>query len=239
MLVIKRFRERKKVFRERKLSEKFVQNGVFFSWEWSSIYRQENPTVTAGGPGGSKDFLKHQDEHLKVLTRAHSEKLKQKVELRKKMFDQYVWTRDEHFDPNLKTEPEPYRHRTETVPTPGIRYGFMEATSKSNVREGISGKNISDLNMGDQNVGDGIGVFMLAGKFSSKTKSYANLLVEELIGLVDKIDSGALDDEIYVLTTTERAAAHALVMELAKGFEYVNSDSDTSCVEPNRVTPGV
>ena len=52
MLVIKRFSERKKVFRERKLSEKFVQRGVFFSWKWSSIYRQENPTVTAGGPGG-------------------------------------------------------------------------------------------------------------------------------------------------------------------------------------------
>nr|GEW99978.1 putative reverse transcriptase domain-containing protein [Tanacetum cinerariifolium] len=151
--------------------------------------------------------------------------------------------------------------------------GFIEATGKSNMREGIVGKNISDLNMSDQNVGDGIGVLMLAGKFSSKTKSYANaasgvsvdntnlgatsiksplklnkplvilgVLItskEELIGLVDKIDSGALDDEIYVLTPAERTAAHALVMELASNFEYMNSDSDTSCEEPNRVTLGV
>ncbi|GKC26993.1 hypothetical protein Tco_1034287 [Tanacetum coccineum] len=51
MLVIKRFRERKKVFRERNLSEKFVKRGVFLCWEWSSIYRKENPTVTAGSPG--------------------------------------------------------------------------------------------------------------------------------------------------------------------------------------------
>ncbi|GKE24344.1 hypothetical protein Tco_1435856 [Tanacetum coccineum] len=62
---------------------------------------------------------------------------------------------------------------------------------------------------------------------------------EELIGLVDKIDSGALDDEIFVLTIAERATAHALVMELARGFEYVYSDSDTSSEDPNRVTPGV
>nr|GEZ73597.1 hypothetical protein [Tanacetum cinerariifolium] len=51
---------------------------------------------------------------------------------------------------------------------------------------------------------------------------------EELIGLVDKLESGALDDVIFGLTTTEREAAHALVIELARGFDYVNSDSDTS-----------
>ncbi|GJV18043.1 hypothetical protein Tco_1363366 [Tanacetum coccineum] len=33
---------------------------------------------------GNKDFIKHQDAHLKVLTRAQSEKLKQKAEVRKK-----------------------------------------------------------------------------------------------------------------------------------------------------------
>ncbi|GKG50788.1 hypothetical protein Tco_0538912, partial [Tanacetum coccineum] len=105
---------------------------------------------------------------------------------------------------------------------------------KSNMREGIAGKNISDLNMGDQNVGDGIGVSMLAGKFSSKTNSYANVASgasvvinkhdatsikphikltkpvvilgvsivskKEFIGLVDKIESGALDDVISGLT---------------------------------------
>ncbi|GJY67683.1 zinc knuckle CX2CX4HX4C containing protein [Tanacetum coccineum] len=60
---------------------------------------------------------------------------------------------------------------------------------------------------------------------------------EELIGLVDKIDSGALDDVISGLTTAERQDAHALVLELARGFDYVNSDSDTSSEEPIRDTP--
>ncbi|GJX03958.1 hypothetical protein Tco_0189874 [Tanacetum coccineum] len=54
MLVIKRFREIKKIFRERKLSENFVLRGVIFCKKWRSIYRQENPTVTGGGPGGPK-----------------------------------------------------------------------------------------------------------------------------------------------------------------------------------------
>nr|GEV24509.1 hypothetical protein [Tanacetum cinerariifolium] len=31
-----------------------MQRGLCFSWEWCSIYRQENPTVTAGGPGGPR-----------------------------------------------------------------------------------------------------------------------------------------------------------------------------------------
>ncbi|GJV95070.1 hypothetical protein Tco_1546647 [Tanacetum coccineum] len=57
MLVIKRFRERKKIFRERKLSENFMQRGLIFCKEWSSIYRQENPTVTGGVEfcGGEED----------------------------------------------------------------------------------------------------------------------------------------------------------------------------------------
>ncbi|GJR65602.1 hypothetical protein Tco_0011667 [Tanacetum coccineum] len=58
----------------------------------------------------------------------------------------------------------------------------------------------------------------------------------ELIGLVDKIKSGALDDVIYGLTTAKRETAHALVLKLAKGVDYVNSNSDTSSEEPNRVT---
>ncbi|GJV31939.1 hypothetical protein Tco_1392339 [Tanacetum coccineum] len=41
---------------------------------------------------GTKDFIKHQDEHFKVLTKAHTKKLKQKAEIRKKRFDQFVWT---------------------------------------------------------------------------------------------------------------------------------------------------
>ncbi|GJW68116.1 zinc knuckle CX2CX4HX4C containing protein [Tanacetum coccineum] len=69
----------------------------------------------------------------------------------------------------------------------------------------------------------------------SKSGSYAGAAERAL----DKIESGALDDVIYVLTTTECEAAHALVLELARGFDYVNSDSDTSSEEPNRVTPGV
>ncbi|GJS89030.1 zinc knuckle CX2CX4HX4C containing protein [Tanacetum coccineum] len=62
---------------------------------------------------------------------------------------------------------------------------------------------------------------------------------EELIGLVDKIESGTLDDVISGLTIDERQAAYALVLELARGFDYVNSDSDTSSEEPVRVTPGM
>ncbi|GKC31723.1 hypothetical protein Tco_1039017, partial [Tanacetum coccineum] len=59
MLVIKRFRERKKIFKERKLSENFMQRGLIFCKEWSSIYRQENPTVTGGGSelGSELTFL--------------------------------------------------------------------------------------------------------------------------------------------------------------------------------------
>ncbi|GKC53648.1 hypothetical protein Tco_1076393 [Tanacetum coccineum] len=59
---------------------------------------------------------------------------------------------------------------------------------------------------------------------------------EKLIGLVNKIESGALDDVIYRLTIDDRQAAHVLVIQLARGFDYVNSDSDTSSEEPYRVT---
>ncbi|GJZ59297.1 zinc knuckle CX2CX4HX4C containing protein [Tanacetum coccineum] len=62
---------------------------------------------------------------------------------------------------------------------------------------------------------------------------------EVFIGLVDKLVSGALDDVISGLTTAKRKAVHALVIELARWFDHVNSDSDTSSEEPNRVTPGV
>ncbi|GKC78222.1 hypothetical protein Tco_1128996, partial [Tanacetum coccineum] len=58
------------------------------------------------------------------------------------------------------------------------------------------------------------------------------LLVENLNGLVDKIKSSALDDVLSGLTTAEHQAAHALMLELARGFDYVNSDSDTSSKEP-------
>ncbi|GJT21910.1 hypothetical protein Tco_0891847 [Tanacetum coccineum] len=50
---------------------------------------------------GTKDFIKHQDAHFKLLTRDHSEKLKQNATLRKKRFDQYVW--------NTNNKPKPER----------------------------------------------------------------------------------------------------------------------------------
>ncbi|GJT24032.1 hypothetical protein Tco_0893969 [Tanacetum coccineum] len=66
MLVIKRFRERKKIFRERKLSENFMQRGLIFCKEWSSIYRQENPTVTGGSPGSPR-YIKVPPSRLRSL----------------------------------------------------------------------------------------------------------------------------------------------------------------------------
>ncbi|GJZ57001.1 hypothetical protein Tco_0612495, partial [Tanacetum coccineum] len=62
---------------------------------------------------------------------------------------------------------------------------------------------------------------------------------EELIGLVEKIESGALDDVIFGLTTADHDVAHALVLDLARGFNYVNSDSDTPSEELDMDTPGV
>ncbi|GKF40256.1 hypothetical protein Tco_0120317, partial [Tanacetum coccineum] len=57
---------------------------------------------------------------------------------------------------------------------------------------------------------------------------------EDLIGLVEKIEAGALDDEIFGLTTAERDAAHALIPDLARCFNYVNLDSDdTPSEEPS------
>ncbi|GJT97740.1 hypothetical protein Tco_1093258 [Tanacetum coccineum] len=54
---------------------------------------------------------------------------------------------------------------------------------------------------------------------------------KELIGLAKKFDSGALDDVISGLTTPECAAAHALVLDLTRGFNYVNSDSYTDDIK--------
>nr|GEW02515.1 protein trichome birefringence-like 19 [Tanacetum cinerariifolium] len=51
----------------------------------------------------SKDFIKHQDAHLKVLTRAHIGKLKKQAELRKKRYDQYEWTLNNRFKPKRIT----------------------------------------------------------------------------------------------------------------------------------------
>ncbi|GKE39808.1 zinc knuckle CX2CX4HX4C containing protein [Tanacetum coccineum] len=48
-----------------------------------------------------------------------------------------------------------------------------------------------------------------------------------------------LDDVIFELNYDERQAAHALVLEVVKGFNYVNSGSDTSSEEPIRGTPGM
>ncbi|GJZ15961.1 hypothetical protein Tco_0551638 [Tanacetum coccineum] len=52
----------------------------------------------------SKDSLKHQDSHLQVLTRAHNEKLKRRVDLRKKRFDQYVWIVNNRYKPDRITD---------------------------------------------------------------------------------------------------------------------------------------
>ncbi|GKC82942.1 hypothetical protein Tco_1138659 [Tanacetum coccineum] len=59
---------------------------------------------------------------------------------------------------------------------------------------------------------------------------------EELIGLLDKLEFGALDDVIFGLTIAERDAAHALVLDLARGFNYMNSNSDTPSEELNKDT---
>ncbi|GKB49992.1 hypothetical protein Tco_0900745, partial [Tanacetum coccineum] len=77
------------------------------------------------------------------------------------------------------------------------------------------------------------------GKSSSPVLVFLVVSKEELIVLVDRIEFGALDDVISGLTNAERQAAHALVLELARGFDYVNLNSDTSSEEPIRVTPGM
>ncbi|GJU78795.1 retrovirus-related pol polyprotein from transposon TNT 1-94 [Tanacetum coccineum] len=53
---------------------------------------------------GPKDFFKHQDAHFKILTRAHTEKLKQKDELRKRRFDQYVCNTNSKLKPEIITD---------------------------------------------------------------------------------------------------------------------------------------
>ncbi|GJT79682.1 hypothetical protein Tco_1054024 [Tanacetum coccineum] len=58
---------------------------------------------------------------------------------------------------------------------------------------------------------------------------------EVRLGLVEKIKASALDDVIYGLTTAERKATHALILDLERGFNYLNSDSDdTPSKEHNR-----
>nr|GEV55439.1 hypothetical protein [Tanacetum cinerariifolium] len=54
MLVIKIFCERKKVLERQRSVRKFVQRGLIFCKEWSSIYKQENPTVTGDGPSSPR-----------------------------------------------------------------------------------------------------------------------------------------------------------------------------------------
>ncbi|GJW15325.1 hypothetical protein Tco_0019458 [Tanacetum coccineum] len=53
---------------------------------------------------GNKKFLKHQDAHLQVHTRAHNEKLKKKVMLKSKRFDSYVWTVTNRYKPKRITD---------------------------------------------------------------------------------------------------------------------------------------
>nr|GEX33910.1 hypothetical protein [Tanacetum cinerariifolium] len=56
MLVIKIFSERKKVLKRERSVRKFMLRGLIFYKEWSSIYRQENPTVAGGGLAGSRNI---------------------------------------------------------------------------------------------------------------------------------------------------------------------------------------
>nr|GEW25478.1 hypothetical protein [Tanacetum cinerariifolium] len=58
---------------------------------------------------------------------------------------------------------------------------------------------------------------------------------EVLVGLVEKIKASDLDDVIYGLTIAEHEATHALILDSAIGFNYLNSDSDdTPSEEPNK-----
>nr|GEX98363.1 hypothetical protein [Tanacetum cinerariifolium] len=52
---------------------------------------------------GTKDFIKHHDVHIKALTRAHTEKLKQKAEMRNK---RSITSNEEK--KAMKLEPETY-----------------------------------------------------------------------------------------------------------------------------------
>nr|GEW17319.1 hypothetical protein [Tanacetum cinerariifolium] len=53
---------------------------------------------------GGKNFIKHQDAHLKVLHREHNEKLKNKQELMKKRYDNYVWSVTSRRKPEKSTD---------------------------------------------------------------------------------------------------------------------------------------
>nr|GEV10325.1 ankyrin repeat-containing protein [Tanacetum cinerariifolium] len=53
---------------------------------------------------GFKDFLKHQDAHFKVLTRAYNEKMMKKADLTKQRFDQSVWTLTNRSEPERITD---------------------------------------------------------------------------------------------------------------------------------------
>ncbi|GJY47329.1 hypothetical protein Tco_0436392, partial [Tanacetum coccineum] len=55
-------------------------------------------------PNGGKYFIKHHGAHLEVLTIAHTEKLKQKAKVRKKLFGQYVWTTNNKLKPERITD---------------------------------------------------------------------------------------------------------------------------------------
>ncbi|GJS45893.1 hypothetical protein Tco_0596014 [Tanacetum coccineum] len=51
MLVIEIVSKRKKVWREKKRLENFMQRGIFFCWEWSSIIDRKSQRSSGGGPG--------------------------------------------------------------------------------------------------------------------------------------------------------------------------------------------
>ncbi|GJY59821.1 hypothetical protein Tco_0459713 [Tanacetum coccineum] len=49
-----------------------------------------------------------------------------------------------------------------------------------------------------------------------------------LVGLIEKIKAGGFDNEKSRLTPVEREASHALIVDLARGFDYLNLYSDDS-----------
>nr|GEV67872.1 hypothetical protein [Tanacetum cinerariifolium] len=48
------------------------------------------------------------------------------------------------------------------------------------------------------------------------------------VRLMDRIEAGGFDNEIFRLTHVKREASHTLIADLARGFDYMNSDSDDS-----------
>ncbi|GKD64841.1 ribonuclease H-like domain-containing protein [Tanacetum coccineum] len=126
MLVIKRFRERKKIFRERKLSENFVQRGLIFCWEWSSIYRQENPTVTGGGPG----------EDCRMVVKEIEDGLVEEMEKLEWLFEQDIDDEgeedEEDEDGGEIVEPEVKRSVTSSSNSSSQNLGFVSTHSSTN-----------------------------------------------------------------------------------------------------------